>query len=39
MNGFSRRVLLEYIAKPVRRFAVGAAMLKRLCHPEQHPDM
>ena len=39
MNGFSRRVLLEHIAKPVRRFAVGAAMLKSLCHPEQQPDM
>ena len=39
MNGFSRRVLLEHIAEPFCRFAVGAAPLKRLRHPEQQPGM
>ena len=39
MNGFSRRVLLEHIAEPFRRFAVGAAPLEHFCHPEQQPDM
>src|SRR5690348_12402974 len=39
MNGFSRRVLLEHIAEPFCRFAVGAAPLERLGHPEEQLDM
>ena len=39
MNGFPRRVSLKHIAKPVCRFAIGAATLKRLGHPDQQPDM
>ena len=39
MDGFPRRVSLKDVAKLVCRFAIGAATLKRLCHPEQQPDM
>jgi len=35
MDGFTRRVLKEYVAKPVCRFVISAAAFKYLCHPEQ----